>query len=326
MVYVNENTDTAAAMLLVYGTFMCGASSEACLACHPSCKTCDSNNKCQSCADKTALETEDGTVCLCHVFSTGLNYQSKCGSIPCAGNCQYCVGTSSEECMLSQEQADFVVYVKSAFSLPLATETTDHLLCFNQPRLTWDTSGCASDPLQAAVTGTITGYNSGTGATPTQSQCYELLSRQWFWLIDWFDTLFPNFTGPAGASADDNLAIKSAIYLWILNFGPSEMSEDDWTELKGVLTNASSDWSKFLGWVGESPKYVTAGTSIEAKSYPTVLEAWLKSDSGCGGTTAGCADLAVFNLKSTLCASACLVQSYCAKVDSTSYCAQHGAS
>ena len=323
--YVNENVDTTAAQLLVHATFMCGAISGDCLACHPSCKSCGTDNKCETCADTRATKTDDGVVCLCPTYSTGLDYQSKCAGIACAENCQYCVGTSPAECMQSQEQADFVVHVSSTFSLPLTTETADHLLCFNQPRLTWDTSNCDEDPLQAAVTGTITGYTSGTGATPSQSQCYELLSTQWFWLIDWFNTLFPNFTGPTGASDDDKLAIKSVIYLWILNFGPSEMSGDDWTELKGVLTNASSNWSKFLGWVGETPKYVTAGTSIEAKSYPAVLEAWLKSDSGCGGATAGCADLAVFNLKSTLCASACAVQSYCAEVDSTFYCAQHGA-
>lgn len=259
-------------------------------------------------------------MCLCDNFT---QEDDTCGT--CDGTCTSCVGPSPAECMSNQEQVDFVRQVSNALHLPRLTETTDHLLCFNQPRLTWDTSGCAEDPLLAAVTGTISGYTSGTGATPTQSQCYELLSTQWYWLIGWFDTLFPNFTGPADATDSQILTIKSVIYLWILNFGPAEMKSSEWTELTTVLTDATRDWTKLLGWAGESPMYATVETSTDAKSYPSILEAWLKSDSGCGGKTAGCVDLAVFNLKSSLCYSPCTVQSFCTKADSTSYCAINGA-
>lgn len=145
-------------------------------------------------------------------------------------------------------------------------------------------------------------------------------------MIHWFNTLFPNFQGPADATDSELVAIKSTIYVWIMHFGPVVMRGEDWTDLKDALTNAASDWKKFLGWVGAAPGYITDGTTASLKPFPTALLNWLNELNGCHQVTEGCADLTVFNLKSTVCAegATCTVKSRCSLVDSNSNCAVNG--
>lgn len=88
-------------------------------------------------------------------------------------------------------------------------------------------------------------------------------------MLYWFDEVFPGFTGPAGASAEDLFAIKSLLYVWILHFGASVMMQSDWDDLKSALL--ASDWSNYLAWVGSTPGYLTDGTSASVKPFPAQL-------------------------------------------------------
>lgn len=192
-------------------------------------------------------------------------------------------------------------------------------MCYFQP---WEIDDCGQNPVQAVVTGPIA--SSDTGASPTTFQCYELLLAEWPAMKLWFKRLFPEFTGPIHASKSEKAAIKYTIYLWILHFGPNEVGSPDWDELRTALNDPASDWTKFLGWAGTStPQYLTNGTRISMKKYPGTLKDWLKSESGCKGVTAGCADLQVFNSVSKVCevGAGCTVEDLCREVNSTSNCA-----
>ena len=301
-----------------------------CGACHSTCDKCFLSNDRTSCTNCPSGSTPQVLlVGACQCTSPGvLKSIVNTDNVPvhctfCSNGCDYCISSDLGECF-TQAQRDFLNYIHSSFSLPLLTETSNHLMCYFQRRPTWDTTTCTGDPIQNAV-GAINNYDSPTNpATPLKSQCYKLLRAEWLAITHWFAQLFTPFN-PTGASDSDKNAIKSIIYLWILQFGPNEMRNSDWDDLKTALTSTGSDWTKFLAWVGSDPGYLTDGTNASKKPFPPTLLNWLKSASGCGGLTAGCGDLQVFNLKSTVCSDpSCTVKSRCQEVDASSNCVTSG--
>lgn len=213
---------------------------------------------------------------------------------------------------MSVEQADFVKYVATAYSLPLLIESASHFFCFFEPKPTLD---CTPDPIETLI-GPITDY--ATVAKPTKHQCYNLLTAQWPFLTHWFDQLFPNFVGPQGATVDELLKIRSVLYLWILRFGPSEVNS--WTDIKNMVKAQASEWANYMAWIETTPG-ISLQSSIPPTPFPADLLAWLSAS--CSGVTVGCKDLDVFNLKSIVCDAACAapVNGYCLHVKPGSACA-----
>ena len=108
------------------------------------------------------------------------------------------------------------------------------LICYRQPVPT-----VACDSLTGLV-GTITSDTGGLH--PTLAQCYQLLQAQWFYVTNWLADIFPHFTPPA-ATATEVYAVKTVLWLWILQFGPSELKTDPlWQGLVQVFNSVSLDW------------------------------------------------------------------------------------
>ena len=299
-----------------------------CGSCDGSCETCflAGKDSCKTCAGGTTPTML--LVGACDCTSPGVvKAVANPNSVPvacthCATGCDACFGSDPSKC-LSATQLSFKNYVSTAFDLPIPYQSTDNLRCFLQPRLEWDTSGCAQDPI-AAVIGLAVTNGSGDDAIFKKSQCNKLLVAGWPATNYWFDHLFSSFA-PTGASDSEKSDIKSIILLWVLQFGPAEMLGTEWSDLKTALSAVGANWTKFLAWVGSTPGYLTDGTSTSKKLFPPVLLDWLKSARGCNGATAGCADLQVFNMKSTVCSdSSCTVKSLCQEVDSDSNCVTSG--
>ena len=338
MVFVNESPDLNALKLYYEGTFLCGTSSGPCATCHPTCgnNNCDGSNQCLSCAN-TDLESVDTqkTACKCKAgLMAADNLQTSCGlcamtneinpatgwCFVCAG-CDYCYGSDPAEC-LETEQGKIASQLVSTFSLPLLTEDADHRLCFYQHRPLWWSSdhACGStDPIEN-LTGDIDTYSSGSAAKPTPYQCFKLLHADFLSVQYWFVQLFPGFVGPAGATEDELVSIKTVLYSWILNFGPLEM--DGWTDLKAAMSAPSANWVSYLGWLGTTPGFTKNGSTM--LEYPPVLLSWLSRADGCNKVTTGCPDLVVFNLKSTMCEvnHACPVAAGCGEAKPASFCAK----
>ena len=323
---------------LVSATFMCGQNSNnVCIACHPSCTDCDGEGLCNSCNNGSAQTVANGAVCLCSGTKGSVDSyhydcrdcDSHCGScwlasnpnqcLTCTGEtgggnvapgsctcegwtkpslaggcctgCSSCYGPNSNQC-LTPEQHDVVTKLAEIGSLPLSSARTDQLMCFRQRQ---PTITCTSDPVEAVI-GAI------TGDTPASYQCLKLLVSVWPYLTHWFDQLFPSYSDPSSATADDLLTIKSVIFVWILQFGASEMSRDTWDPLKTAL-GTGGDWTSYLAWAGTDPKFSLDG-SVTPLDFPTVLSDWIKNTAGCNQAPAGCMDLLPFNTLSTACDTA----------------------
>lgn len=313
------------------------------------------NGNCAACADPGATPTIGDVVCVCNAGTgtSGGDYHEVCApcdgtcancwkagdanfcetcsgvltftpvsrgfgscTLVCANGCAFCFGTAADEC-LTQEQSEFIDKIAALTSdaLPLTTETNG-LMCYRQSR---PTTSCTPDPLETVV-GSITDYTPTGSAKPTLKQCKKLLVAYWPFLMRWFTEFFGTFVGPSGATADELLTIKSTLYLWILQFGPAEMSATEWDTLKTDLKSAGNLWSSFLGWTGSPPQYSTEGANAAGKNFPTVLSNWITTT--CGNSMAGCLDLQVFNLKSTVCnITPCSIQSHCSIAFPGSNCA-----
>jgi hypothetical protein len=222
------------------------------------------------------------------------------------------MGPDASEC-LSQEQQAFVSYVSGAYSLPALAETADHRICF---RNLLPDIGCTPDPIEY-VTGAIKDYGTPS-PKPTTFQCYKLLDSQWFYITYWFGQLFSGFLGPAGATDAEILTIKSVLYLWILQFGPAEITY--WTGIRAAVNEAQSQWVQFVARLGVNPGFSVNNGSTWA-DFPDSLLTWLRAT--CGSTAATCKDLDVFNLKTTACDSACPpdLKTLCQQIKPSSTCA-----
>ena len=179
--------------------------------------------------------------------------------------------------------------------------------------LTYD---CVPDTIEQ-ITGPILDYGTGA-AKPTQQQCYSMLKALWPFVTYWFDKLFPGFVGPKDCTSLELLSIRAVAYLWILQFGASVM--DSWTDMKTVMTGNAGEWENYMAWIDSNAGF-SLNRGVEAKAFPAEVQTWLVA--ACKGTTEGCKDLAVFNLKSSVCAdSSCSAQvkGYCQQIDTSSSC------
>jgi hypothetical protein len=213
---------------------------------------------------------------------------------------------------MSAEEAEFVQFTREYFSLPMLVESRG-LVCFRHPMLTHN---CVPDSIEQ-ITGPVLDYGTGA-AKPTKLQCYSMLKALWPFVTYWFNKLFPGFVGPINSTSLELLSIRAVVYMWILQFGASVM--DTWTDVKALVSGNAKDWENYMAWIDSDPGF-SVNRGIAAKAFPVELQAWLVTT--CNGVTNGCKDLAVFNLKSSVCEdSGCSaeVQGYCKQIDTSSNC------
>ena len=198
--------------------------------------------------------------------------------------------------MKSKDLTIFASNLASSYELPLLEET-EGLICYRQPV---PTTTC--DPLPVAVTGTIASDVSGLRLT--LEQCYELLYTEWPFVTYWFSQLFGDFTPPVSATETEEYELKTVLWLWILQFGPSALSsEPAWQAIVTTFNDASLAWEGLLAW---SDGYLAGGT---IHSYPA-------------GLTPTAPELSLFNLFSEVCTTAgCALQTQCQEVAPESTCA-----
>ena len=301
---------------LVSGSCQCKSGSTrstnktTCELCDPTCVECAGilSSQCTACPSHASLPSGQSIgTCTC---VTGY-YR-----LP-DNTCTLCNYDVRDEC-LTQDQLDFISKVHQLEStLPILVTRNDNLLCYRQSLPVSEDTDCTPDPVQAVIGDFIDVQNMDI------TQCKKWLLLQWPFLIYWFETLFSGFTDPTGAGSDEILSIKSVIYLWILHFGPSEISGSGWSDLKVALT-AGGNWSGYYGWAGSNPGFVTDGSISSLKSFPSVLIEWINSSDGCSAATPTCLDLKVFNLMSTACDQVtCDIQTQCARLSLASNCAQY---
>lgn len=327
----------------VLSTFLCSAQQgTACRICHSSCKSC-TGNLCSLCADQQGAKVADGAFCLCGQSPTFLecltchsscstcamsNDPSRCtgcaivhatltnpaGGIcycgvgyvpqspaiaPCVGcypGCSYCVDSSEVACMNSEDSAIFTIILASSYQLPLLDETNG-LICYRQTA----TLSLSCNPYTAA-TGQIT--SDASGLHPTLQQCYKLLKATWPVVAFWFPQIWTHFTPPASANEAEVYQLKTVLWLWILEYGPSPLSsETAWQELVAVFNSASLNWAGLLGW---NDGYLAGGIK---HSYPASL-------------TPSTSELSLFNNFSQVCDSdSCSYKPECMQVAPSSTCA-----
>lgn len=259
-----------------------------CGPCHESCRHCGiegNANSCRSCADSNAGLPPHSSIDAC---ACKAGFLPKLSPTP-LDVCVNCIETDVQ-CM-TQEQAEFINHAAETYSLPCLIESTDHRICYFNAL---STSGCSPDPIEE-VAGHITDENTGT-TRPTSAQCYELLKAQWPFIIYWFRTLFPAFVGPADASDAELMAIRSILFLWIQHFGPNEIAQ--WTDIKTAVNGEAVGWGNYIAWIGASPGFSLDSGDTEL-AFPSDLQSWLVSS--CHEVTSTCKELAIFNLKSTVC-------------------------
>ena len=133
--------------------------------------------------------------------------------------------------------------------------------------------------------------NFGTLAEPNLAQCKVLLSAQWLYAGYWFEQLFPGFTGPTNANLNDILTIKTILQLWILQFGPLEMST--WSNIKAAMNFHNNAWNSYEA---TTTHFTTDNWNTE-QSFPPALSAWISTY--CEDET--CPDLKVFNVPRSEC-------------------------
>ena len=213
---------------------------------------------------------------------------------PCHSSCTHCAAPSLEGCM-NEEEADFAQYVATTYSLPL-TDETNGVMCYRQPVPRLD-----CDPL-TEVTKAIT--EDLAGLHPTADQCYELLTVQWPFVAHWFNVFFSDFRPPEAAIPEETNMLKAVLQLWILQYGPSELSANPlWQGLISTFNNVALDWTQLLAWKGSQG--ISSGYSadgITKSSFPAALEASL---------TLASPELELFNLFSTLCDYPCSLALQC---------------
>jgi hypothetical protein len=202
-----------------------------------------------------------------------------------------------------------------ALALPITTETADNRICYRTPLLT---TSCTPDHIEG-VTGPIEDY--ATEAKPTLFQCYRLLKSEWLWVTYWFGQLFPAFEGPAPLAYTQLGFIKQILKLWILQFGPAEMTT--WTDIKAAMNGAGEDWQDYLAWIDSDPGFtLDAGTTVHL--FPEKLLASLQASSG--SKTANSAEVKFsFNIASKVCDNVSCspaVKGYCFQANKSSACAQ----
>ena len=289
------------------GTCSCGGSyalqtpaTTSCVSCHHSCDTCVSATAsgCSSCKYSGATGgSASGGTCNCGAgFVPQEPHTGNC--VACYSGCIYCVDTSQAACLKSKDLVYFATNLAS-YNLPLLDQT-DGLFCYRQ-----SVANLECNPLSAAVTGPVTSDGSGLHLSP--DQCYELLRANWLSIKFWFGRTFTAFNPPATATEAGEYALKTVLWLWVLQFGPSALTyETKWQELVGTFNSASLDWGQLLAWGGAAPGYLAGGTT---HTFPTEL-------------TPSSGELALFNQFSTVCDTEnCGHKAECLLATPTSVCA-----
>ena len=203
---------------------------------------------------------------------------------------------------MSLEQAVFANHAAAVYSLPLRDETNG-LICYRQP--VPSTTCDALTPVLGAITSDFSGLHL------TADQCFKLLTGEWGFVTYWFGNIFPDFRPPATATDSEKNTLKSVLWLWILQYGPSEIKENPlWQDIVTTFNNAALDWTKLLAWSGALKGYTRDGTN--PLSFPAVLEASLTQTSP---------EMKLFNHFSRLCASPCSLGAQCRQISATSVCA-----
>ena len=242
---------------------------------------------------------------------------------PCT-DCLYCLSSDSTDCFDTQEQVLLTAYIPINFQdLPLTTETEDHKWCYLQRRLESNTEECTKDPLEAVVTGDITDYSAGSGATFEPSQCKQLLRAQLPFAQYWFNRLFPHFSLPSVTDSQRYWMVKGGLYLYILSIGPDVMQTEEWDGLRDLINSASTDWTQVLAWLTPTPSYLTNGSSSSTKPLPQSLVDWMSSPGVC--SPYNCPYFWLFNAHSRVCKNPdCDVKSICEEFDAKDACAVSG--
>lgn len=238
--------------------------------------------RCLTCkVPEATLTKADGGVCYCGTgYVREFSPTVACGV--CAPNDCVCSGLKGTPC-LKPEHQEFVTFVSAGYNLPLASPTNG-AWCFG-----------SSIPASAreiseveAVIGPITRDGSGN-LQPTQEECFELLRAQWSFISDWFQLLFPNYSPPASATAEEKYATEMGLRIWILRFGGSNMfTQPAWRLLVAAFNAPSAQWSNYLSWASG---YSTDGEII--MPYPAALQSALKER-----------DIALISRFSTVCGAA----------------------
>jgi len=292
---------SAVAAKIADGAFcQCGQSPTltACSLCHASCATCAApGNDPEACTECTIAEATLSNPLGGHC-SCGLGYVAQspatAACVSCSSSCSYCVGSSEEACMGSEDLNVFATNLALA-QMPLLSQTNG-LICYRQP-----VPALSCDPL-TPITGAIT--TDASGLHPTLDQCYKLLKVQWPMVGYWFNQIFPDFNPPNSATEAETYQLKAVLKLLILQFGPSVLkNEVSWQALVAVFNNASLDWEQLLGW---TDGYLAAGS---VNTYPAL---W----------TPSAFELSLFNSFSKVCDAAnCGYQTECQEVAASSTCA-----
>jgi hypothetical protein len=83
-----------------FGTFLCGADSDPCPLCHPSCNgKCDANSNCVEsiCAASSGTPIVTGAAAACKCDMAPTDYTTGC-RIPCHASCETCSGSAANQC------------------------------------------------------------------------------------------------------------------------------------------------------------------------------------------------------------------------------------
>jgi len=222
----------------------------------------------------------------------------------CLSSNHYCLSGTDTMSWPSLDIVIFALTANSLDSLPYQSQTHS-LLCYRGNVV--DVNDCTI-PIMPTAMGSF-GSAGSYAATPTQ--CYNLLNQQWPFVTYWFTTMFPNFTPPATAAIGDVNKVQTILQLWILQFGPSDMTADtDWQTLVGVFNSATTPWATLMAWATPSPpQYTTDGTT--AVNLPATLATWL----GAVGV-----DVAAFNTFNTVCGTAHCGKAFCTRALPSSAC------
>lgn len=290
-----------------------------CLPCHPNCATCYMGGSitCSSCSDMNAVLNING-ICECKP-----GYHSRSSAVLV---CESCLDPERFGCLITKEQYFFVGLV-SRYRLPIAYPSIiKDRICY---RNLLPASGCMRDATLEVIGGLfdmgpdINDPNGGEHMYSVKGdQCSLLLISQWPFIIFWFSELFPNFVGPSPSSLYDIQVMKSVLYLWIQQYGPSEINS--WTDIKAAVQGASGDWKNYIFWVMEDPGFsLDGGTTI--KRYPATLVEGPKDCINDAEDSLFCDELYfIFNKWSTLCKNPLCsdtIKSYCMQSHPYSECA-----
>ena len=282
-------------------TFLCGADgATTCATCHPSCLACTTTpDTCDSCSlADAAAKSADGAFCVRTGVTVwdGVSYFK----LACVG-CDFCIGTNPQICV-SEELAAFVGKLEASYSLPL-TDEANGLICFRQP-----VPDLTCDPL-TPILGELDAGNTGS-LHPTADQCYKLLNTLWPFVTYWFGEMFPNFNPPGTSTKVEKSMLKTVLWLWILQYGPSQLKTNaEWQGIVTTFNNASLDWTKVLAWAGATTGYSPNGST--KLNFPAVLVTSLTQTSP---------EMQLFNYFSTLCASACILGAECQQISTSNMC------